>query len=707
MGTGTAKLGALLRDAARLDRTQSDPVVALRNAVGVVAPLIIGALAASAAAGLPSTIGALQTAFADRPGPYRLRLVRMLGTALAAAVTAGLAILASSSDLGSVALLLVVGFIAGLLLSGGPAASQVGVAATAAALVLGHLPGDAGTALRVGLLVLAGGAGQALLAVAAWPLGRHRPERVAVAGLYHELAMVARTPAGPGVGPPASAAIDTVRKTLYGMGHDHGPSVEAYRVLSDEAQRIRREILTLAAMIERIAPDDPIAAGLMRAALQAAADVADEIAGALHDGRPVSTALLERARADVHAAGVRLEGATDEHELTRRAAAARLRALAGQLRAAIETTAAGASEGRQPEPPDRGLRVRLRDPVAVLSANLTPESDVLRHAVRLAVLVAGSDLVVRLVGYDRGYWVSLTALVVLRPDFASTFQRSTMRVVGTIIGLLVATELVHWVPGGQWWSIALIGVAFFGMRLAGPGNLLLSAVALSALVVVLLALNGVAPHATLVDRSIATAVGGAIALAATLFLPTWERERLPTRMAALLDAYRAYLEVIANPKASGADRQRARSASRLARSNAQRSVDRARAEPVPATAEIDLGESVLANSHRVVHALMTIDSARVTAPPAELERLLHDAATALTACAAAVRSGRPVRGAPALRPVQEELHALLARDPDAVGGVGIAGAVDDATDRLANAIDTLVAEARRPAEEPAAIASTK
>ena len=52
----------------------------------------------------------------------------MLGTAFAAALTAALAVVASRSDVGSAALLLVLGFGAGLLLSGGPAATQVGVA---------------------------------------------------------------------------------------------------------------------------------------------------------------------------------------------------------------------------------------------------------------------------------------------------------------------------------------------------------------------------------------------------------------------------------------------------------------------------------------------------------------------------------------------------------------------------------------------------
>src|SRR3954470_710749 len=126
-----SSLAHLLRDAARIDRSQSDPVVAGRNAVAVAVPLAAGPLAGSAAVGLAMTIGALQTAFADRPGPYRLRALRMLGTACAAAITSMLAILCSGNDVVSVALLFLIAFLAGLLTVGGPAATQVGVASVA------------------------------------------------------------------------------------------------------------------------------------------------------------------------------------------------------------------------------------------------------------------------------------------------------------------------------------------------------------------------------------------------------------------------------------------------------------------------------------------------------------------------------------------------------------------------------------------------
>lgn len=694
------RLATLFRDAARLDRTQSDPVISFRNALGVAGPLIIATIAGVPSAGLPSTIGALQTGFADRPGPYRLRLLRMLGTASAASLTTGLAVIASRSDAASAALVLVLACCAGLLLTGGPAAAQVGIASVACALVLGHLPLPPDAALHVALLVLIGGAGQVVLAIAGWPLGRHRPERLALAELYRELAVMANRPSGPDTGPQAAPQVDKVRQTLYGLGHDYGPSVEAYRVLLDEAERIRREVIVLAALVDRLtSDDDPVSAGLVRAALSGTADVLGQVASALTAGRPIDRVKLSPARSAVEAADRRLTQVDlSTGDLTRRAAAARLRSLAGQLRAVVETSAPGASEGHS-EVRDLVAGLHLRDPIATLRANLTPDSAVLRHAARTALLVAGSDLVTRLAGYGRGYWIPLTVLVVLRPDFASTFQRAIMRVLGTIIGLVLMSELLHWVPGGAWYDIALIAICYFGMRFAGPGNLGLTAISLSGMVVVLLAINRVPPHITVLTRAIDTAIGGALALAATLLYPTWERSLVPARLAALLTSYRSYLDGLADPDSTLEQRQRARAAARLARSNAQASVDRARNEPVAGRTAVELGDAVLANSHRVVHALMTIDGMRsaihkVDGGPPELRRLLAAARVALDACAQALRTQTAPR-APSLRPIQEELYRAMVADPARTGGAEVSGALADASDRLANAVDTLVSELRR------------
>jgi uncharacterized membrane protein YccC len=292
----------------------------------------------------------------------------------------------------------------------------------------------------------------------------------------------------------------------------------------------------------------------------------------------------------------------------------------------------------------------------------------------------------------------------LRPDFATTWQRATMRVVGTVVGLVIATELVHWIPGGDWWQVVLVGLFAFGMRFAGPGNIALTAVCLSGLVVVLLEVQGVPARDAVTSRAADTLVGGVLAvLAATLFLPSWERRFVPSRLADLLTAYRRYLDAVADLHVDRATLQRTRAACRLARSNAQSSVDRAASEPVAGQREVELGRAVLAHTHRFVHAMLSIDAVRVPLREAggvpELAGFLAAAGEVLDAARDAVQSGAPPGSGPKLRPLQEELTAALDEGVDRIGEP-TASALAEATDRVTNSLDTLLAELRRQLAVP-------
>jgi uncharacterized membrane protein YccC len=692
-------LRRLYADAARLDLSQSDPVVSARNAIGLVVPLVLGVALGSPAGGVQAAIGGLQTSFADRPGPYRLRVARMLLTALAAAVTAGLAAALGHNLLASALLLAVLAFAAGLLLSVGPSAAQVGVASTACALILGHLPEPVPAALRTGLLVLAGGAVQTLLAVAAWPLGRHRPERQALAGLYRQLSGLAADPVDTSTGPPLGAVLAETEAVLRGAGHDHGPSVEAYRVLLDEAVRARRDILVLSSYADRLGRDGLVEArDRIRAELAGAAAVLGSIAETLRSGRELDRAGLA---ALLEPLGRSVLGGS----LTEQAAANRIASLAGQLRAMAETARTGAGEGRTDE--DFGQRItgglRLRDPVAVLRANLDLRSPVLRHAGRLALLVPLTDVVTRAAGIPRGYWVSLTILVVLRPDFGATFQRSLMRVLGTLVGLVLASLLVHFLLGDASVPlIVLLAGCFFGMRLAGPVNMWLSSIFLAGVVVTLLALAGFPAHTTVLDRSLDTVIGGAVALLAALFWPSWERGQLPDRLAELIAAYRNYLLALVEPDTTAGQRSAARSAARLARSAAEASLDRARAEPVDSLGMAELGGALLAHTHRLVHAMTAIDATRqareVYQKVPEFRFLIDAVARGLASAEQSVRYGwRPGREL-RLRALHAGLEPALRR---AELAAPLTATLVEAGDRLVNSLDSALAVlAERARAEP-------
>ena len=48
---------------------------------------------------------------------------------------------------------------------------------------------------------------------------------------------------------------------------------------------------------------------------------------------------------------------------------------------------------------------------------------------------------------EHGFWIPLTVLFVLRPEYATTFDRLVLRATGTVVGLVMATAISEWLAG--------------------------------------------------------------------------------------------------------------------------------------------------------------------------------------------------------------------------------------------------------------------
>jgi uncharacterized membrane protein YccC len=291
-------------------------------------------------------------------------------------------------------------------------------------------------------------------------------------------------------------------------------------------------------------------------------------------------------------------------------------ALGGQLRAAIELARNATPQGeesfekREAEQP---LWLRFTGRLATLRANLSFDSVVFRHAVRLTLCVAAGDAIGRVLHPYRAYWIPMTIVLVLKPEFAVTFSRGVLRIAGTLAGLLLATALFHYLPIHTATEIALIGLFTFLMRWVGPANYGIFGVTISALVVLLISITGLAPKEVIQARAVNTVLGGVFALAAYAAWPSWERNRLPELFAALLEAYRKSFGAICgellNPTAdSGRKRERTRQAARTARSNLETSLERLAAEPGITQERLSRANAMLASSHRFAHAMMALEA---------------------------------------------------------------------------------------------------
>jgi uncharacterized membrane protein YccC len=308
----------------------------------------------------------------------------------------------------------------------------------------------------------------------------------------------------------------------------------------------------------------------------------------------------------------------------------------------------------------------------------------------LAACVAIAESLGHILNWQRTYWLAMTAAIVLKPDFTATFSRGVLRMIGTLAGLALATALFHIFSSTISNEIVLIALLAFVLRSLGAANYGVLTAAVSALVVMLIALTGVEPKDVISARGLNSIAGGALALLAYWLWPTWERRQAGENIAQLLDAYRdyfrgikqSYLEPDFPPWELGSARQ----AARLARSNLEASSGRLEAEPdSPQTAALT---GILASSHRLVHALMALEAGLYQskyAPPRDaFRKFASDVEKTLYYLAASLRgSTLEIDDLPDLR---EDHHALV-RTGDARNTRY--ALVNTETDRITNSLNTL------------------
>jgi uncharacterized membrane protein YccC len=680
----------------RFERSKVTPWIGLRNALGVALPLIVGAAIGQTAGGLMTAIGALNVSYSDGVEPYRQRARRMLAASCFGALAVGAGGLLSRDHLLPVPLAAMCAFAAGMMAAVGETPSNIGVMTLATLIVFAAQALTPVAALQSGLLAFGGGLLQTALAVASWPMRRYGPERRALAALYSELAHSAgnaQESAAPNAAPSASQQSTDAQGALTSLAGDHSIDAERYLALLSQAERIRLALLALARLRIRMGRERGSGAQTtaLDRSLKAASPALTAIAESIKSDAGVTP--LDQVR-QIEAAANQLRGSADAMTLDARW---QLDALAGQIRSASElafhTTPVGSAvfAARESAIP---WMLRLAGAMANLRANLSLDSAIFRHALRMAACVAIAEAISRYTGSRRGYWLPMTVAIVLRPDFTGTFTRGVLRVGGTLAGLLVATGLVHFLmPAGAWPEIFLIVFFTFLLRCFGSANYGIFVMALTALIVFLVSLTGLAPGPIMIARGLNTMAGGAIALVAYWLWPTWERTLTPDLLADMLDAYRQYLQAVRDaylaPGGEFAARlDRTRLAARLARSNAEASLARLRTEPGVSEDQVTRLTTTLVTTHRLVHALMSLEAGLATSAPVPprdaFRKLANDADATLYYLGAALRGSAIARGH--LPDLREDHHALLQTGDPHVGRYAL---VNVETDRMVNSLNTL------------------
>lgn len=527
-------IGGAVRAATRFDRGAVSVRTGLIPAVPVAGALAVGAAVDQPVGAISVAVGAMFAGVAWRAGggPANPPLETMAGSGVGLAMATLLGTLSGRWPWLHLGVLAVFCLVAGLLTALGRRGGVVGTQSVIAFIVFGRFPESLSGAATLAGLVLGGAVVQiawsALIASpAAW-----RRQREAVAGAYRALAELAENLGASSV--PAATALDAAEARLSAPSLFGDSALMALSGLVDEGRRVRLELIALHAAAEqaRQAPDDAAA---------------------------------------------------------QRVLALRLGALGGQVRAAARLAEAAAHGGRlwSAARPARGTRAplfQLREDVRRLRATATLQSAAGRHAVRLAVVVTGTELLIERVALPRAYWAVVAAATVLRPEFAATLTRGAERLLGTFGGVLAAGLIAVAVQPSGWGIVAIVGVLVWGSYAVFPASFAAGMGGLTAMIVFLL--HAVAPGSLSIalDRALDTAIGGAIGLVTYLVWPTWSGRSVPRLLAAVADAQRIYVGavldalVVGAPLREGELRPLARRA-RTAYSDAEATVTLAQSEP--------------------------------------------------------------------------------------------------------------------------------
>ena len=147
------------------DWSRFEGTAALRCALGVAVPLVIGAVTGYAPVGVFGAMGAVGAGFGSFQGAYRSRAALMLLASVDMSFSVLVGSLAGHSLASTIGVAALWAFAGGLLVALGQAASFVGLQSIVAVLIAGGFPTDLEGAVARAALVFGGGLAQTLLVV--------------------------------------------------------------------------------------------------------------------------------------------------------------------------------------------------------------------------------------------------------------------------------------------------------------------------------------------------------------------------------------------------------------------------------------------------------------------------------------------------------------------------------------------------------------
>ena len=248
---------------------------------------------------------------------------------------------------------------------------------------------------------------------------------------------------------------------------------------------------------------------------------------------------------------------------------------------------------------------RLRD-------NLSLESNIFRHSLRVTIAALAGYLLSRFLPIGHSYWILLTVIVILKPAYSLTQQRNKERMIGTVTGAVIGVLILYLFSN---YTLLLVLMIFF----MTASNVLIRTkyfiAVLLMTVYLLIFFYLLEPEnfaVVLKDRVLDTAIGSVIAFITNIaLLPDWERRTIKSYMISMLEDNRGYFTIIARQFCNDEPSNRsevkvARKKALLSLANLSDAFTRMLSEPKSQRKQIEKVHQFVVLNHRLASHIATL-----------------------------------------------------------------------------------------------------
>ena len=177
----------------------------------------------------------------------------------------------------------------------------------------------------------------------------------------------------------------------------------------------------------------------------------------------------------------------------------------------------------------------------ILIENFSLKSPIFKHSLRLALVVMVGYAIGAYFSLQNAYWILLTIIVIMRPNYGLTKERSKQRILGTLFGGIIATGIVLLFPNTTLYAILAILCLVLAFSMV-QRNYKTSATFITLSVVFIYALLKPDVLNVIQFRVIDTIIGaGLAALGNAILWPSWEVFNIKSVITQSLKANKDYL----------------------------------------------------------------------------------------------------------------------------------------------------------------------